>query len=34
MRDMMKKLSRILDDKIHKYYGLMGLKHKNSDKNA
>jgi hypothetical protein len=30
----MKKLSKILDDKIHKYYGLMGLKHKNSNKNA
>ncbi len=28
MRNIMKKLSKVLDDKIHKYYGLMGLKHK------
>lgn len=24
---MMKNVSKILDEKIHKYYGLMGLKH-------
>lgn len=28
MRNMMKRLSKVLDDKIHKYYGLMGVKHK------
>jgi len=27
MRQMMKEVSKKLDEKIHKYYGLMGQKH-------
>lgn len=33
MRNMMKKLSGVLDEKMHKYYGLMGEKHIPEERN-